>query len=189
MKRCIIEFEEPMKHEFPRIKETITACGFKVDGKDGIKLHCQLNKLKSVDYFYLKDSKYVLVEFSDLARQKANLIEDFKQIKEAELSYRLKRTLQEEIFKKIQTELASKYKDSIYIIDNMESQINNIPPLLLNKKNGFLIIVAPIDKNLTKGKQGDISRFLEALKDKVSNSLPDNMYSSVKLLPVSKLLQ
>ncbi len=181
-KTCIYDFLEEMQHEFPEHNGIeVNRAGFKVDGQ-GIKYHCKLNTLKSVDYFEVNDKHgFVLVEFSDLLRQNEQIEKTIKDIKESNITPCQRTKLIREQYKKINQELVSKYKDSITLNKLMHSSVENIPPEL-NSVGKYVVVVTPQDKSLPNSTQMDIHRFLDTLKDKIRNSIPKELYTSVVVL-------
>lgn len=184
-KRSIDDFLEQMDHEFPKVDIQLDRQGYKVDGNDGIKKHCDLNTLKSVDYFCQQPIEFLLVEFSDLARQQAVIIEQVKALKSSDLAANLKKRLIVDHHKQIHKELVSKYKDSIHIQSQINKHISHIPEVLLGENRRYMIVVAPIEQTLPEDKKIEMIRFFDDLQNKVSQSIPDAIHSAVKVLPVS----
>lgn len=185
-KRNIADFLELMNHEFPAIPLTLNQMGYKVDGNDGIKKHCKLNDLKSVDYFceqsaQSQNTRCLLIEFSDLSRQQSSILDKIVNIAKSDLPKSQKTQIKKDYYKTIQKELVTKYKDSIHILNNMSDYIDDIPPALAGHHHTFIIVVAPIDKAMPANKRVDIVRFLDELKDKVAQSIPDALYHRVRV--------
>jgi len=65
---------EVMDHEISDLDFQIEHQGYRVDGDSGIKRVVQLNNRKSIDYFYIKNDKCLFIEFTDLARNKEDLL-------------------------------------------------------------------------------------------------------------------
>lgn len=183
---CISSFLENMDHEFPNHTQIIVPRnGYKVDG-EGIKKKCQLNTLKSVDYYEVHEQRgFLYIEFSDLLRQDAQLQERAGRIKDSNLTKKDKKKFRETCFKEIHKELVHKFKDSVMIRILMKDKVKNIPEHF--EANGmYIIVVAPLDPQLEKDKAIEILKFLDTLKDKVSQGIPKEFYSSVKILPLDK---
>lgn len=185
-KRDIAEFLETMDHEFPNIELQVNKAGYKVDGNDGIKKQCGLNNLKSVDYFYLYDRKFFVIEFSDFLRQRIAILNDVEAIKETTLDKNQKKRLVKEHHKKIHKELVEKYKDSVHILNLMGRYSDQIPAEFAEQGRAFLIVVPPILQHLPPAKRVQMLRYLKELRDKVSQAIPDDIYQTVKLVFVDQ---
>lgn len=175
-----------MNHEIPAHANIIVPRqGYKVDG-NGIKKTCNINTLKSVDYFEENEKHGLLyVEFSDLYRQQLGQEEKITRLKGSNLPKPDRKKILEHYYKEIHQELVNKYKDSLTINQLMRLKLSNVPECF-NSLGKYVIVVAPID-NLDN--RIEIVRFLENLKDKVSSSLPRELYSSVKIMPLNKFCQ
>lgn len=182
---CISNFEEVMNHEFPHHTSIIVPKqGYKVDGK-GIKNHCKLNNLKSVDYYHF-DSKrgFFFIEFSDLLRQDVDIKTAVERITRSNLVPRDKKTLRKYYYKLMNKELVSKYNDSFIIKTLMINHINNIPSFF-SENSSYCIVVSPID-HLENHKQIEIYKFLTTLEAKIMNSLPIGLFTDVKVIPLNR---
>jgi hypothetical protein len=181
--RSLNDFRERINHEFDDIAITLTIFGLKIDG-DGLKKHCKLNALKSVDYIYPKNNKFPLVEFSDLARQKNQILQHITEIKSSQgLSSSLKRELILKKHKEVHTELVQKYKDTLTIISNLTKYISDVPENLQNK-NKYYIVVAPFHAEIEDSRKPEIARFLDALKDKITLAIPDEIFVGVEVIRI-----
>ncbi|MCK0911587.1 hypothetical protein [Acinetobacter pittii] len=182
---CISTFEEVMNHEFPHHTSiSVPKQGYKVDGK-GIKDHCKLNKLKSVDYYHF-DSKrgFFFIEFSDLLRQDIDIKTAIERITNSNLIPRDKKTLRKYYYKLMNKELVSKYNDSFIIKTMMVNYINNIPSFF-EQNSSYCIVVTPID-HLETHEQIEIAKFLTTLEAKIMNSLPTGLFTDVKVIPLNR---
>lgn len=191
-KTCISAFQEKMDHEFddfPDLK--LNALGYKVDGKSGIKKHCKCNDLKSVDYFReINDSSYVMVEFSDLVKQDNQIKAKLASIKASDLDKPLKKELRKKYFKEIHQELTSKFKDSFSIVGIMKDDKSNLEnvPKSFDDTPRYLVVVAPIG-NQPEEKRIDVVRLIDEIQNKLTNSLPKQLYLSVKVVPLEAILK
>ncbi|WP_394167508.1 hypothetical protein [Photobacterium piscicola] len=188
MMNCISNFLEVMDHEFPNNMETtVPYTGYKVDG-NGIKKHCLLNTLKSVDYYSLHPKHgFLYVEFSDLIRQDEEIKNKAERISNSNLSSHDKRNLKKECFKIINKELVLKYKDSFLIKQIMVNKLNNIPAFF-EGESMYVIVVAPIEKDLSQDKKIEIIKFIDTLKDKISASLPKDLFTQVKVITLDRFI-
>lgn len=191
-KMCISSFQETMDHEFsdfPNLK--VNKLGYKVDGNSGIKKHCNCNDLKSVDYFCETDgSSYLMVEFSDLVKQDHQIQTKLSSIQTSDLDRPLKKELRKFYFKQIHQELTTKFKDSFSIVGIMKdvkSNLDNIPKDF-NEKPKYLVVVAPIESH-PEEKKIDVIRLIDEIQNKLTNSLPKQLYLSVKVVPLEAILK
>ncbi|ELK2279567.1 hypothetical protein RUZ38_004363 [Vibrio vulnificus] len=186
---CISEFFEVMDHEFPEIETSLELQGYKVDGNNGIKKHCKFNDLKSVDYLSVHDTKgFLLVEFSDLWKQNITIQEQALRIKQSNLPKSDKQALRRELFKAINKELCTKFKDSLTILQAMQVDVKNIPTEFYNERPKYIIVVAPINEQDTLEKKQEILRFLDILKDKVAQSIPAPLFNRVSIIPLQSFV-
>lgn len=80
------DFLEPMEHEIKGCSIVLGVDACRVDN-DGIKDHCKIcnpannNRVKSCDYFYILDEKFLCIEFSDLISQKSKRDDSINKIK------------------------------------------------------------------------------------------------------------
>jgi hypothetical protein len=183
---CVSDFLESMDHEFPDHSQILVPrYGYKVDG-DGIKKRCELNTLKSVDYYEVHTKHgFLYVEFSDLLKQDAQLQERAERLKASNLTKSDKARFRKECFKEINKELVHKFKDSVMIRFLMKEKVRNIPTHFDNT-GIYIIVVAPLDETLDSEKKVEIAKFLDTLKDKVAQSIPKELYSSVKILTLEQ---
>lgn len=188
---CISTFLENMDHEFPDYQETVPFNGYKVDGNAGIKVHCQLRQLKSVDYFYDQQSRLLFIEFSDLSRHRDSVEERKEEVSGAKpLTPHTKKQILKNIGCEIHKELRTKYTDSLSILGKVGRHTNNMPIAFECSDNEikFHIVVPPLP-NVNEGKDKviDLIRFYDNLKDKVKAAIPAQMLSDVIIYPVSKI--
>ncbi len=181
---CISVFLECMDHEFPDYGQiSVPRRGYKVDG-EGIKKKCKLNTLKSVDYYEIHDRHgFLYVEFSDLLKQESQLQERAQRLKESNLTKHDKTKLRKDCFKEINKELVQKFKDSVIIRSLMRDKIINLPEHF-NATGAYVIVVTPLGEYEKEGKKGEVLRFLDILKDKIAQSIPIELYSKVRIIPL-----
>lgn len=186
---CISTFLENMDHEFPDYQEAVPFNGYKVDGNAGIKVHCQLRQLKSVDYFYDNQSRLFFIEFSDLSRHRDSVEARKEEVSEAKpLTSHTKKQILKSIGCEIHKELRTKYTDSLSILGIAGRHISNMPIAFECSDNDitFHIVVPPLP-NEGKDKVIDLIKFYDNLKDKVKAAVPAQMLSDVVIYPVSKI--
>ncbi|WP_336291983.1 hypothetical protein [Aeromonas dhakensis] len=191
-RQCISVFLEIMDHEFPRYNQTLPFSGYKVDGQSGIKVHCNLNGLKSVDYFYEKKTqgKVCFIEFSDLERHRDSVNARLAEVGGAKpLTRATKKKILNTIGCEIHQELKTKYTDSLSILSRVERHIENIPEAFdcTDEEIVFHIVVPPLTEITEKDRLIDIIKFYDTLKDKVKAVIPSQMISDVIIYPVSKI--
>jgi len=184
MQHSINDFYEPMDHEFGNIGIELKIFGFKVDG-DGIKKHCHLNQLKSVDYIYPENDDFPLVEFSDIYRQHNALLNDIQKIKcSSGLDSKLKTEFIKGKHNEINRELVQKYKDSLTIINQLKDCLSDIPENLPHRPQHYYVIVAPFHSEIEQARKHEIVRFLDDLKSKITQAIPDKIFIGVTVIPV-----
>ncbi len=183
--RSLNDFLELMNHEFGEIGIELTVYGIKIDGiEDGLKQHCRLNNLKSVDYIYPKNSKFPLVEFSDICRQQHNILGDIDDIKKCNLQQKLRTDLIKGKHKIVCQELAGKLKDTLTIINKLHNHVSDIPENLQNKSHPYYIVYAPFHIEIDGNRKQDLSRFLDDLASKITSAIPDEMFEIVKIISI-----
>lgn len=183
---CLSTFLENMDHELPEHNQIVVPRqGYKVDG-EGIKKRCNFNKFKSVDYYENHDKHGLLyVEFSDLLKQDCQIQASAQKVKESNLDRKEKGKIRKAFFKEINKELVQKYKDSVMIRILMRDKVENIPSCFENTGT-FIIVVAPFDTARGQDHLIEVAKFFDTLKDKVADSLPTELFSSVKIVPLDK---
>jgi hypothetical protein len=182
MKDCLTKHLEIMKHEMSREKLDLTLEGYKVDGKNGIKITIGMNCRKSVDYFVLSGDSCLFVEFSDIAYGEEDLLGLEDSVKEHASRPHLK-AIQKLLSSKLRDELTAKFKDSKDIFSEITSFYNSPPSSFENTSAKiFYIVYAPINPKLSDGEKGKIARVLSNLKTQVSGSLESKICSQVKLV-------
>lgn len=144
---CMSMFFEPIDHEMPSFSNiSINRQAYKVDGTNGIKVHCKGNELKSVDYFDNHPKHgFLYLEFSDLIAQDSEIKNKLKLIKDSDLPENLNREIRKKYYKIIHQELVQKIKDSLYLTQEvMDNYITNIPEFV-SEKGTYVIVIAPIE--------------------------------------------
>lgn len=153
------KFIETMDHEFGEIGITLSAYGYKVDSDaNGLKKQCRLNQLKSVDYIYPKNSKFPLIEFSDIARQYENIKNDSDKIANCDLDCKTKKRIIKDRNKIIHSELVQKFKDTITLINNLHIYVTDIPDDLQNNSLPYYVVVAPFNAKIETEKKRGVSQ-------------------------------
>lgn len=187
--QCISIFLEKFNHEFTDV-EAINhdRKAYKIDGENGIKKYCKLQELKSVDYYedHCKHG-FLIIEFSDLIKQNEGLNLKISALKNSNVDKKEKTLLLKTYFNTINRELVDKFKDTQIITSKIGVHLENIPASFNNTAE-YIIVVAPLSTTIEKGKRIEILRFLDTLKDKVSQALPKQLYSRVKIIPLNTFL-
>ena len=179
---------EKMDPELDRVDITLNISGYKVDGDNGIKNIVNLPNRKSIDYFYLKGSNCIFLEFSDIARQKEDHLETISKMNGCDQDVKNK-------FKKLfrnglRSECLAKFKDSRDILAKFPEFYSDLhAPLLSNDAKEFWLIHAPIYNELSDGQKAKITRYLSTLKTSISSGLEDEICSRVRLQFVEQLEQ
>lgn len=188
MQPSLNTFYELMDHEFEGISITHEKLGYRVD-RNGIKVHCKYANLKSVDYFHEIDEKTNFIEFSDLARQHASIMERIAHFKKCDLPKREITNNVKRLHKEIGNELKHKYMDSISIIRKVPKVFDDVPEWMTEGNAKYIVVVAPLSSEVNDSEANDIIRILEKLKDDLTCSIPDDLLLSIKILPVDKFLK
>ena len=187
--KSLNDFLELMDHEFGEIGIELGVYGLKVDGdNNGLKQHCNLNKLKSVDYIYKENNKFPLIEFSDIYRQQNAILAEIDQLKSCDLSRSLRTDLVKERHKKILSELVQKFKDTLTIISKLHNHISDIPENLQNQSQEYRIVYAPFHPEIAEDKKQDLVRFLDRLKDNITTAIPNEMCERVRVIHIANFL-
>lgn len=184
----ILNYKERMKHEFDLTPPSVAAEGYKVDGDNGIKKACKLEQIKSVDYFY-SNGNFKLIEFSDLAKQRAANLDEIQAVKSSSLDKKTIRNFHKEKAAEIQRELIQKYKDSLHIAQRMNNYLKDVPDVFSHNKGHFIIVVAAVDVNLNPGIKVEVMRFLDVLGAKISSAIPKDMHNRVTVIPLHRFME
>ncbi|ASF47917.1 hypothetical protein [Methylovulum psychrotolerans] len=180
--RPLQDFLEAMDHEFADLPLRLEVLALKVDG-EGIKKHCQLHALKSVDYIYPRGDGFPLVEFSDIARQQHRILNDIAGIKASNLAKALRTDLIKARHKAVNQELVAKYKDTLTIISRLNQHCADVPEDLLNGLHHYYVVVAPLHEEIAApGRRIEIIRFLDNLESKIINSMPEQLFAGVSVV-------
>jgi len=181
---CISTFLEEIDHEFQDFREfKVNRKAYRVD-RNGIKAYCQLNAMKSVDYYEDHQNKsFLVVEFSDLIKQDQQIALKVQELLDSNLDKRLKTEIRKNYYNEINRELIQKYKDSLHIKNTMSTCIKNIPQSF-NGIADFVVVVAPIDEK----NRIDIVRFIEQLKAKLCTGLSKGMVKNIHIVPLDHFI-
>jgi hypothetical protein len=185
--RCISTFLETINHEMPNHTNiVIDRESYKVDGEDGIKVHCSDRELKSVDYFDSHPNKgFLYLEFSDLIAQDEQIKEKLKLLDDIKLPKAIDKDIRKEFYtKKIHQELVQKLKDSVYLKSIvMPKYIENIPEDFQTIGH-YVVVIAPIEES----KRADIARCIDRWRDAIRTSVPKEMYNNVSIIPLDQFI-
>ncbi|MDN8598649.1 hypothetical protein Q0A17_04330 [Citrobacter sp. S2-9] len=181
-------FAELMDHEFTNTTQKIEKIGYKVDGK-GIKSHCSCTTLKSVDYFHEIEGDMIFIEFSDLESQKSQQAILIDELKKSGMGKGTIRLFVKELHKSISVEMRKKYIDSIHILRCMNGKIVDVPEWASNRDKGkYVIVVAPLPELSPKEKRIELLRLLDKLESDLTLSIPEPLFSGVKVMPLDKFI-
>ncbi|MDD2864564.1 MAG: hypothetical protein PHC99_07540 [Methylococcales bacterium] len=181
-------FKETMNHEMEDVDINLSKKGYKLDGRQGIKLSIKVNQYKSVDYI-ADDVSLSLVEFSDLYRDQHRVNNALQEVLDSNITEdsvnMIKRTLESQV----QKDLVSKFKDSISIIIQMQ-KINFCDELSHYTENNsrksikYVIVIAPFHPSIPNNKRVELARVISQLKNNVTSGLPQaiNARANVILL-------
>lgn len=190
-KKDIAEFIQPLDHEFTNVATKLTEQGYKIDGDNGIKKHCDLHNLKSADYFYVaerKNNRFYVLEFSDLLRQREQIAQVISELKQSDLDKSTRTTLVKEQHKKMTKELVEKYKDSLHIVNQIDQYLTQIPDSFSQSTHHYLIVVPPLD-SLPIEQAVVLAKILDEIKNKVTQAIPEQLYTSVSLITLDKFIK
>lgn len=173
---CISTFLESIDHEMPKFSEiNIDRKAYKIDGNQGIKLHCKKGELKSVDYFDNHPVKgFLYLEFSDLMANDEFIAAKLADIEKSNLPFKLTKELRQHYCSKIQRELVQKLKDTLHLQKLMNSYLENIPECF-QTLGKFVIVIAPIEQ----GKRTDVIRCIDRWRSAILTSMPKGMFDDV----------
>lgn len=181
-----------MHHEFDRFEALIEKYGYKMDGFDGIKQRCGLDRLKAADYIDDEVVKIAFVEFSDIRRQYHNLIRENNKISSTLTE---KKCVESKILKKlckknldsVIEEIINKFKDSLHIINEAKNKYRNLPESF-SKKPYALLIIAPSSNEDKDCNKDEIARLLDSLNNRLILNLPEACFSGFRLLGIENYL-
>lgn len=165
------DFLEPMEHEIKDCSMVLGVDAYRVDdckGKfDGIRTHCNIRnpennqKVKTCDYFYIVNEKFLCIEFSDLSAQKSKRDESINKIKKigidrSEWINILENSNSDSI---ISNELFHKIVDTDFILRNLYNGNYNTlianPPNENHSKHFFIIYFLPNSSEIDKARLSD----------------------------------
>lgn len=172
------DHRELMDHEVTWLTTKLTSYGYRIDGKRGIKSTIKFTELKSADYI-ADNENLTLIEFSDLLAQQDLINKKVAQIqKSRKANLPLPKSELIKIFtNEIDTELATKFKDTKFLIEEMQ-KLNPCAKITnayhgSNTPTQYQILFAPPNKDTEKGSEIDNSRSFDQLANKVSQRLPN----------------
>ena len=180
---------EVMDHEISGLDFQIEHQGYRVDGDSGIKAVVQMNNRKSIDYFYIKNDKCLFIEFTDLARNKEDLLGVEASISEIDNEFH-RNKLRKLIKNDHREEMVAKFISSKDIVLKIPSYYKNIPPsFLINDAKTFYIVHAPVNENLPEIDKAEIIRYLKGLSARISDCLEDEICNRVKLIFLERFIR
>jgi len=184
----ITEHYQKMDHELERVNVSIEKYGYKIDGKDGIKQKCGLDRLKAADYIDDQTTRIAFVEFSDIARQYHRLLGEVEVINNLSAGHsgkdkRICIDVSKAHLDKVPAEVMQKFKDSLQIIIEAKSRYKNLPASFDHKPFALLVIAPPSDDD-EPYRQDDIYRLLDQLQNRVMMNLPEAIFSGFRLLNI-----
>lgn len=176
----ISDYLEKMDHEFSDLNLVLNKEGYRVDN-GGIKDHCNLQSLKSVDYFYIISGKTLLVEFSDIELQHDKITSDIRKIRSSDLDKQLKTVLVKERHKEISKEICGKYKDTLIIKNQLSDHFPDVPDCMRPLSKEELVIVV---NNIKSQNKLEIARFYDSLRSKIITAIPKEMLGKVSFITI-----
>jgi hypothetical protein len=182
------DFREIMKHEMEDVDVDLSIFGYKLDGKDGIKKSIRCDQFKSVDY--IADSRlFSLVEFSDLYRDKHEIKETIDAVYNSNIGQDKIKKIKRQLNSKMQQELVTKFKDSISIIQQMQSVTfcNELSHYNNNKKIKYVIVIAPFHHSIPECKKIELAKVINQLKTDITSSLPKYLNATANIILVDKI--
>ncbi|MBC3874550.1 hypothetical protein [Undibacterium flavidum] len=179
-----------MDHEFARVTTPLEKYGYKMDGENGIKQRCALDKLKAADYIDDETTKIAFVEFSDIARQFHNLLGENEILEKLVVSKKTEeakvcRTLCKNNLDSVIDEIKQKFKDSLHILGEVKVRYVDIPLSFTNKPFALLVI-APHSNDDQPCRKDEIARLLDNLNNRLTLSLPENLFSGFRMLTIER---
>ncbi len=185
--KSLSDFLELITHELPRESFSLLLSAYKVDGKDGIKCHCECRDMKSVDYFYALANGCRMIEFSDLELQFNSIKIKIAEIKSSDISKPLKKEIVTKYNKEIVKEFSTKYQHSFLIRNQLDKSFSDIPNGMVNGQLEYHIIISRPDSS-DENENMDFTRFLEAFSGKIMQSIPDSMLCPIRVYDISSLV-
>jgi len=180
---------ELMDHEISGLDFQIEHQAYRVDGDAGIKTVVKLNNRKSIDYFYIKNDKCLFIEFTDLARNKEDLLGVEDSISDIGNKFHQNK-LSKLIKNDHRDEMVAKFISSKDIVLKIPDYYKNIPhPFLKKDAKTFYIIHVPVNENLPEVDKVEIIRYLSGLRARISACLEDEICDRVKLIFLEKFIR
>jgi|GEM_PF-6138266 len=183
------EFKEKMDHEMSNVPISLLKEGYNLDDdKKGIKISIGFNALKAVDYI-ANNGSLAFVEFSDLYSQQNEIKKQIQTLKRSELEKSDKRKFIKKLGRTIQKELTDKYKDTHFIVSQMQKQKFCLKLDGQYRENETLkkywIIVAPFHDSIADENKVEIARFIDSLESTVSRCLPPIWNVRVSIISIN----
>lgn len=201
----INEFCEVLDHEFRAVEPLTDIEGIKIDGEEGLKVHCKAGKLRSVDYLITLKGEPHFIEFSDITGQINDLLneksllnqalreKDANEDKSARTHKRkLLKKLSKDRDQKVRYETGTKYKDTYLLFLIAPNYLSDVPALA--EGCPLLVIYSDLESHCDKqhptknfsNNEHEIMRFMDYLEDSVVDMIPDAMFKGVKFLSLSE---
>lgn len=185
--KSLSDFLELIAHELPRESFSLLLSAYKVDGRDGIKCHCECRDMKSVDYFYALSDGCRMIEFSDLESQFNSISGKIAEIKGSDISKPLKREIVTNYNKEIVKEFSTKYQHSFLIRNQLDKAFLDVPNGMVGGQLEYHIIISRPDSS-DENENMDFTRFLETFSGKIMQSIPDSMLCPILVYDISSLV-
>lgn len=198
------DYKENIDFEFSNFNKKAPIKAFKTDNEDknlkqkiSLKKKLNLNCIKSCDYISFRGkSTLTLIECSDLNRQAENLNEDLsnlikscEQMNNKELkkhAKQVKKTRKEILDQAIQSELMTKYKDTLHLVNEI-MHLKKIDKANRFKKRNFIVITNSLNTS-----SPEESLALDNWKRNLKNSLQSGLeclVTNVKVVTPEKFLK
>ncbi|HHQ4724051.1 hypothetical protein [Aeromonas veronii] len=185
--KSLSDYLELIAHELPRESFSLLLSAYKVDGRDGIKCHCECRDMKSVDYFYAISNGCRMIEFSDLELQFNSIQNKIAEIKSSDISKPLKKEIVTKYNKEIVKEFSTKYQHSYLIRNQLDRAFLDVPNGMVDGQLEYHIIISRPDSR-DENENMDFTRFLEAFSGKIMQSIPDTMICPIRVYDISSLV-
>lgn len=181
--RSINDFYVVIDHEFKGIAPFGSLHGYQIDRDDGIKCHCNLNQLKSVDYYYRYEGSHYKLEFTDLLSQLEQNKAKCQELKATMASCKVRTEFLKMMMNSIHQEIVAKYKDTLHITRALPSHLADVPQTIYECKMKLIVVTKPMNQQHVSVQQ-ELVKFFEYVKDSLRNSIPQEMFYGVEVMPL-----
>jgi hypothetical protein len=177
------DFHVAIDHEFAGIDQISSLRGYQIDRDDGIKCHCNLHQLKSVDYYYGYQGKHYKLEFTDLLSQLKQKEAICEELKAAMGSCKARTNILKMVMNSIHQEIVTKFKDTLHISRALHKNLTDVPQEIHECKMKLIVVTKPMNQEHLSTQQ-ELVKFFEYVKDSLRNSIPHEMFHGVEVIPL-----